>query len=83
VLINLASASVAILGTALSLTVGAIAQETVTASLVVLTAGGFVYLAAADLIPELQHERGLHALVVQTLLIVLGIAIMGLLRLME
>jgi zinc and cadmium transporter len=26
-----------------------------------LTAGGFVYLAAADLIPELQHERGLHA----------------------
>jgi zinc and cadmium transporter len=45
-----------------------------------LTAGGFVYLAAADLIPELQHERGLHALVVQTILIALGIAVMGLLE---
>ena len=82
-LINLASASVAILGTALSLTVGAIAQETVTASLVVLTAGGFVYLAAADLIPELQHDRSLHALFVQTGLIAVGIAVMGLLTFIE
>ena len=83
VLLNLASASVAILGTTLSLLAGTIAQETVTTLLVPLTAGGFVYLAAADLIPELQHERGLHALVVQTLLITLGIAIMGLLKFME
>jgi zinc and cadmium transporter len=83
VLLNLASASVAILGTTLSLLAGAVAQEAVTTLLVPLTAGGFVYLAAADLIPELQHERGLHALVVQTLLITLGIAIMGLLKFME
>jgi zinc and cadmium transporter len=83
VLLNLASASVAILGTTLSVLAGAIAQETITTLLVPLTAGGFVYLAAADLIPELQHERGLHALVVQTLLIALGIAIMGLLIFIE
>jgi zinc and cadmium transporter len=83
VMLNLASASVAILGTTLSLLAGTIAQDTVTTLLVPLTAGGFVYLAAADLIPELQHERGLHALVVQTLLIALGIAIMGLLTFME
>lgn len=45
------------------------------------TAGGFVYLAAADLIPELQHDRSLRALVVQTTLISMGIAVMGLLAL--
>jgi zinc and cadmium transporter len=83
VLLNLASASVAILGTALSLLAGSVAQETIATLLVPLAAGGFVYLAAADLIPELQHERGLHALVVQTMLIALGIAIMGLLTFIE
>jgi zinc and cadmium transporter len=83
VLLNLASASVAILGTALSLLAGSVAQETVTASLVPLTAGGFVYLAAADLIPELQHDRSLRALVVQTVLITLGIVVMGLLTFIE
>jgi zinc and cadmium transporter len=82
-LLNLASASVAILGTALSLLADSVAQETTATLLVPLTAGGFVYLAAADLIPELQHERGLHALVVQTMLIALGIAIMGLLTFIE
>jgi len=83
VLLNLASASVAILGTVLSLLAGSVAQETVATSLMPLTAGGFVYLAAADLIPELQHDRTLRALVVQTVLISIGIAIMGLLTFME
>jgi zinc transporter ZupT len=55
----------------------------VTTSLVPLTAGGFVYLAAADLIPELQHDRSLRGLVVQTILVALGIAIMGLLTFIE
>lgn len=36
---------------------------------------GFVYIAAADLIPDLQHERGIRALVTQTLLIAAGIAV--------
>jgi zinc and cadmium transporter len=83
VLLNLGSASVAILGTALSLLAGSVAQEAVTMSLVPLTAGGFVYLAAADLIPELQHDRSLRALVVQTVLITLGIVVMGLLTFIE
>ena len=83
VLLNLASASVAILGTVLSLLAGSVAQETVTTSLVPLTAGGFVYLAAADLIPELQHDRSLRALMVQTFLITLGIVTMGLLTFIE
>jgi len=54
-----------------------------TTSLVPLTAGGFVYLAAADLIPELQHDRSLQAQFVQTGLIAIGIAGMGLLTFIE
>jgi zinc and cadmium transporter len=83
VLLNLGSASVAILGTALALVAGAIAQQTVTAWLIPITAGGFVYLAAADLIPELQHDRTLRALFAQTSFIAIGIAIMGLLTFVE
>jgi zinc transporter ZupT len=55
----------------------------VATSVVPLTAGGFVYLAAADLIPELQHDRSLRDLVVQTFLITLGIVTMGLLIFIE
>lgn len=51
VVLNLASASIAILGTAISLLAAAFDQEAITTSLVPITAGGFVYLAAADLIP--------------------------------
>jgi zinc and cadmium transporter len=81
VLVNVASASVAILGTAVALLAGFAAQEAVTNTLLPVTAGGFVYLAAADLIPELQHDRSVRALVVQTTLISTGIAAMGLLAL--
>jgi zinc and cadmium transporter len=83
VLVNLASASVAVLGTATALLVGAVAGEAVTSLLLPVAAGGFVYLAAADLIPELQHDRSLRALLVQTSLIALGIALMGALARLE
>jgi zinc transporter ZupT len=66
-----------------SLIAGSIALEAVTASLLPITAGGFVYLAAADLIPELQHDRTWGALFAQTSLIIIGIAIMGLLTFIE
>lgn len=81
VLLNLASACVAFLGTAAALVVGSAAEGAVTSTLLPFTAGGFVYLAAADLIPELQHDRSVRALVVQTTLISTGIAAMGLLAL--
>ncbi len=82
-LLNLGSAAVAILGTATAVLIGVVAHERVTAILIPLTAGGFVYIAAADLIPELQHDRRLRALVTQTLLIASGIAVMALLTLVE
>jgi zinc and cadmium transporter len=82
-LLNVASAAVAILGTATAVAFGSVAQERVTEILVPLTAGGFVYIAAADLIPELQHERGIRVLVIQTALISAGIAAMALLKFIE
>ena len=74
--LNVASAAVAILGT---LTAFAVPHTHVVEVLVPITAGGFVYIAAADLIPELQHDRTLRALVVQTALISAGIGVMALL----
>lgn len=76
-LLNLVSASVAILGTATALVIGTRAHEAAAQTLLPLTAGGFVYLAAADLIPELQRDKSVRALVVQTSLIAAGIAVMG------
>lgn len=78
-LLNVASAAVAILGTATAVVAGAVAHQHVTEVLVPVTAGGFVYIAAADLIPELQHDRSLRALAVQTTLIAGGIVVMALL----
>lgn len=80
-LLNLASAAVAILGTATALIAGAMAHQRVNEVLLPITAGGFVYIAAADLIPELQHDRSLRALAVQTVLIACGIAVMAALTL--
>ena len=82
-LLNLVSASVAVLGTAAVLLSGTVVHQSVSALLLPVTAGGFVYLAAADLIPELQHDRSWRALVVQTALIGAGIAVMGALTLLE
>ena len=82
-LLNAGSAAVAILGTATAVLAGTVAQQPMIDVLVPLTAGGFVYIAAADLIPELQHDRSIRALVVQTVLILCGIAVMALLTLVE
>jgi zinc and cadmium transporter len=60
---------------------GAVARDSVTSVLVPMTAGGFVYIASADLIPELQHDRSLASLPVQAGFITAGIAVMGLLTL--
>ena len=82
-LLNAGSAAVAILGTATAVLASTIAHERMTELLVPVTAGGFVYIAAADLIPELQHDRSLRALIVQTALISAGIVVMALLTLID
>lgn len=82
-LLNLGSAAVAVLGTLTAILVGGAAHQRVTDVLIPIAAGGFVYIAAADLMPELQHDRSIRSLFLQTTLIAGGIAIMALLALIE
>jgi zinc and cadmium transporter len=79
---NLLSASTAIIGTVLSLTIGPHVQG-YTIALIPITAGGFIYIAGSDLIPELQHDVKLSRSLLQFALIVLGIGIMAILVLFE
>jgi zinc and cadmium transporter len=83
ILLNLASASVAIVGTAAALAAGTVARSGVIATLLPVAAGGFVYIAAADLIPELQHDRSMRGTVLHTVLLAAGILAMGSLTLVE
>ena len=77
------SASAAILGAITALLLGAVSGAAVTMVLIPVTAGGFVYIAAADLIPELQHDRTGRGLLLQVSLIALGMGVMGLLAILE
>ena len=45
------------------------------APIVALAAGGFIYIAAADLIPELKHEIELKNTMIQIVLMILGVAL--------
>jgi zinc and cadmium transporter len=82
-LLNVASASVAFAGAIATLLVGEVAGELVTRLMVPVAAGGFVYIAAADLIPELQHDRSMRGLLLQAGLIAAGVAAMAALAAIE
>jgi len=75
---NLLSATTAILGAILAVIMG---QEVQGFSLLLLpvTAGGFLYIAGSDLIPELHHEVDVKTSLLQLVLILLGVGIMALL----
>ncbi len=78
VLFNLGTALLAMLGAIVALLLqGRI--EGFHETLLALTAGGFIYIAAADLIPELHRERGAAATVAQVTLLAAGVAMMALL----
>lgn len=81
--INLASASAALLGTLCTLAIGTAAGPALTGVLIPVTAGGFVYIAAAQLMPELQRDERPGSLVFQLALMALGIGLMSLLTLLE
>jgi zinc and cadmium transporter len=78
---NFLSAIFAILGTILSLTVGPYIKNYAT-YILPITAGGFIYMAGSDLIPELHHDVKVSISFIQFVLILLGIALMVLLKLL-
>jgi zinc and cadmium transporter len=54
---------------------GAVIEETFLAPIVAIAAGGFLYIAAADLIPELKHEIELKNTIIQIILMIAGAAL--------
>ncbi len=79
---NFLSALAAVLGAVLALIVG---SEVSGFSLFLLpvTAGGFLYLAGSDLIPELQHEVKASKSLLQFVMILLGVGMMALMTVLE
>jgi len=78
---NLLSATTAILGAILAMIMGQQVQG-FSLSLLPVTAGGFLYIAGSDLIPELHHEVDVKTSLLQFVLILLGVGIMALLLLL-
>ena len=74
-LLNLLSALAAILGAVLTLWIGT-QMESVTRVILPIAAGNFLYIAAADLVPELHQERGGWMALWQVVIILAGIALM-------
>ncbi|PIY96773.1 MAG: ZIP family metal transporter [Candidatus Kerfeldbacteria bacterium CG_4_10_14_0_8_um_filter_42_10] len=79
---NYLSAFTAVIGAVLTLMIG----NSITKSnefLIPFTIGGFIYIATADLIPELVKENKLGRSILQLLSLLAGIGIMALLLLIE
>ena len=72
---NFLSAGLAFVGVVISLLLGPNVTE-YTAFMLPLTAGGFIYIAGSDLIPELHHEHHLAGSLAQFAMVVVGIGLM-------
>ena len=82
-LINFCTGLVAIGGAIVALILGGYVEE-VQRFVLPIVAGGFIYVAGSDLIPELHKESdNLTKVLLQLIVFVLGIALMALLLLME
>ena len=79
---NFLSALTAVLGTIIALLIGTKASG-FAESILPITAGGFLYIAAADLVPELHKVSGPAKSVVQFFGVVAGFAVMVLLLAVE
>jgi zinc and cadmium transporter len=72
---NFITSLTAVLGAIIALVIGSFTQH-MTAFLVPFAAGGFIYIASSDLIPELHKETEVKKSVIQLAMFILGIAIM-------
>ncbi|MFA6135785.1 MAG: ZIP family metal transporter [Candidatus Paceibacterota bacterium] len=83
-LFNFLSGLVAVLGAVAVFVIGS-TVENLFVYLVPITAGGFIYIAGSDLIPDLHHNHGdkPKTSIIQLFAIILGIAIMATLLFIE
>jgi len=79
-LVNLMTASLALVGAMFALHMGK-SITGFTDALVPITAGGFLYIAGSDLIPELHHNTDAKKSVIQLLMLIAGVAVMTVLAL--
>jgi zinc and cadmium transporter len=73
---NFLSASVAMIGAIAVLLIGPNIEQVIEA-MIPVTAGGFLYIAGSDLIPELQHDVKLSNSLGQFVCIILGVLVMA------
>ena len=78
---NFLSALTAVLGAIAILLIGS--DSNVTNFLIPFTAGGFIYIAVADLIPELHKTLKVRHSVIQMLFLLLGVFVMAMMRYIE
>lgn len=78
ILYNFLSALFAIVGAVVALLLGSHIEH-FTEVIIPITAGGFIYIATADLIPELHKEVKIKKALAQFIMIVIGIGMMALL----
>jgi zinc and cadmium transporter len=79
---NFLSASIAIVGAVIALLIGAEARSFVSL-MVPATAGGFIYVAGSDLVPELHKENAIGKSLVQLVALSAGVGLMFLMLLVE
>lgn len=73
--LNFIAACSAILGGVLTLTLGNVSEKILT-YILPFAAGGFIYLAGSDLIPELNRERSVKKSMIQFAAIIAGLVLM-------
>jgi len=73
--LNFIAACSAILGGILTLTLGSVSAKMLT-YILPFAAGGFIYLAGSDLIPELNRERDVKKSMIQFAAIIVGLVLM-------
>lgn len=74
--LNFLSALAAVIGTLAALVIGEM-SENFASWILPLAAGGFIYIAVADLIPELHKTKNLAHSLSQILALILGVALMA------
>jgi len=81
ILLNFLTALAAIIGATVAILFSN-SIENFTSFIIPITAGGFIYIAIADLMPELNKEKSLFKSFIQLMVIALGIGIMLVLRIL-
>lgn len=76
ILVNILSAAVAFTGAIITYLLGNILEGYIP-MLLAITAGFFIYIAASDLIPEIHHEKRKGFAFIESLLLILGVIVMG------